>query len=74
MVPLKSRWVTPGFRMAICIPSGIIEVEKRAVQDSAVILRCQRIDIYQSHIYFTGGGAMLRGLDHRIAAQTHYNR
>ncbi|MDJ1480838.1 rod shape-determining protein [Cytophagaceae bacterium YF14B1] len=35
MIPLKNRWATPSFRMAICIPSGITEVEKRAVQDSA---------------------------------------
>lgn len=31
----KSRFFTPRFRMVICIPSGITEVEKRAVKDSA---------------------------------------
>lgn len=31
----KSRFFSPRFRMVICIPSGITEVEKRAVKDSA---------------------------------------
>ena len=31
----KKKWFTPSLRMVICIPSGITEVEKRAVQDSA---------------------------------------
>ncbi len=29
------RWFKPSLRMVICIPSGITEVEKRAVKDSA---------------------------------------
>ncbi|WP_448520879.1 rod shape-determining protein [Schleiferia thermophila] len=32
---LKNRFFTPSLRMVICIPSGITEVEKRAVHDSA---------------------------------------
>ena len=32
---LKKRLFTPSLRMVICIPSGITEVEKRAVRDSA---------------------------------------
>ena len=32
---LKGKMVTPSLRMVICIPSGITEVEKRAVKDSA---------------------------------------
>jgi rod shape-determining protein MreB len=32
---LKKRWFTPSLRMVICIPSGITEVEMRAVRDSA---------------------------------------
>ncbi|MCH8553638.1 MAG: rod shape-determining protein [Schleiferiaceae bacterium] len=32
---LKSRVFAPSLRMVICIPSGITEVEKRAVKDSA---------------------------------------
>ncbi|MDX2191422.1 MAG: rod shape-determining protein [Bacteroidota bacterium] len=31
----KKRFFTPNHRMVICIPSGITEVEKRAVRDSA---------------------------------------
>jgi rod shape-determining protein MreB len=31
----KKRWIRPSLRMVICIPSGITEVEKRAVIDSA---------------------------------------
>ncbi len=30
----RSRWFTPSHRMVVCIPSGITEVEKRAVRDS----------------------------------------
>ena len=35
MIDLSSRFFTPSHRMVICIPSGITEVEKRAVRDSA---------------------------------------
>jgi len=32
---IKKRFFTPSLRMVICIPSGITEVEKRAVYNSA---------------------------------------
>ncbi len=32
---LKKRFITPSLRMVICIPSGITEVEMRAVKESA---------------------------------------
>lgn len=35
MINTGSRFFTPSHRMVICIPSGITEVEKRAVKDSA---------------------------------------
>ena len=35
MIPSKNRFFTPSLKMVICIPSGITEVEKRAVRDSA---------------------------------------
>ncbi|MDW7695206.1 rod shape-determining protein [Flammeovirgaceae bacterium SG7u.111] len=35
MIDTGSRFFTPSHRMVICIPSGITEVEKRAVRDSA---------------------------------------
>jgi rod shape-determining protein MreB len=35
MIDTKKRLFKPSLRMVICIPSGITEVEKRAVKDSA---------------------------------------
>ncbi len=35
MIKPGKSWFTPSLRMVICIPSGITEVEKRAVRDSA---------------------------------------
>ncbi|MAZ41712.1 MAG: rod shape-determining protein [Crocinitomix sp.] len=35
MIHTGNRLITPSLRMVICIPSGITEVEKRAVRDSA---------------------------------------
>jgi rod shape-determining protein MreB len=32
---LKKKWIAPSLRMVICIPSGITEVEMRAVKESA---------------------------------------
>ena len=34
MIHTGSRLITPSLRMVVCIPSGITEVEKRAVRDS----------------------------------------
>ncbi|MCB0697358.1 MAG: rod shape-determining protein, partial [Chitinophagaceae bacterium] len=33
--PKKKPWFPPSWKMVICIPSSITEVEKRAVRDSA---------------------------------------
>jgi rod shape-determining protein MreB len=35
MIPQTNKFIKPQQRMVICIPSGITEVEKRAVRDSA---------------------------------------
>ncbi|MCP4520575.1 MAG: rod shape-determining protein [Cytophagales bacterium] len=35
MIENKPKFLSPSHRMVICIPSGITEVEKRAVRDSA---------------------------------------
>lgn len=35
MIPQKNSLFSPSLKMVICIPSGITEVEKRAVRDSA---------------------------------------
>ena len=40
---LKKRFFTPALRMVICIPSGITEVEKRAVIDSAEHMNAKEI-------------------------------
>ena len=43
----KSRLFPPSLRMVICIPSGITEVEKRAVRDSAEHANAK--DVYLIH-------------------------
>jgi len=35
MLYTKKRWIAPAYKMVICIPSGITQVEKRAVFNSA---------------------------------------
>jgi rod shape-determining protein MreB len=35
MINSGKKWFSPSLKMVICIPSGITEVEKRAVRDSA---------------------------------------
>ncbi|MAQ70007.1 MAG: rod shape-determining protein [Flavobacteriales bacterium] len=42
---LKNRFWTPALRMVICIPSGITEVEKRAVRDSAEIAGAKEVHL-----------------------------
>ena len=44
---LKKRWFTPSLTMVICIPSGITEVEMRAVKESAE--RVNGKDVYLIH-------------------------
>jgi len=44
---LKKKLFTPSLKMVICIPSGITEVEKRAVKDSAE--RVNGKDVYLIH-------------------------
>jgi rod shape-determining protein MreB len=40
---IKKRFLSPSLRMVICIPSGITEVEKRAVIDSAEHMNAKEI-------------------------------
>jgi len=40
---IKSRFFSPSLRMVICIPSGITQVEKRAVIDSAEHMNAKEI-------------------------------
>ena len=35
MIPRKRSLFSPALKMVVCIPSGVTEVEKRAVVDSA---------------------------------------
>jgi rod shape-determining protein MreB len=48
---LKGRFFTPSLRMVICIPSGITEVEMRAVKESA-----ERVNAKEVYIIDIGGG------------------
>jgi len=40
---IKKRFFKPSLRMVICIPSGITEVEKRAVRDSAEHMNAKEV-------------------------------
>ncbi len=40
---IKNRFFKPSLRMVICIPSGITEVEKRAVRDSAEHMNAKEV-------------------------------
>lgn len=50
MVGLRKSLFKPFIRMVICIPSGITEVEKRAVEDSAETLGARRLYLIQEPI------------------------
>jgi rod shape-determining protein MreB and related proteins len=47
MMQGQKKWGSPSLRMLVCIPSGITEVEKRAVQDSAEIAGAK--ELYMIH-------------------------
>jgi rod shape-determining protein MreB len=56
---LKKKWFPPALRMVICIPSGITEVEMRAVKESAERASGIGLDIMQpkgNMIVDIGGG------------------
>lgn len=60
MVPgLKGGMFAPALRMVICIPSGITEVEKRAVKDSAAHINAKDIRL----IYEPMAAAIGVGID-----------
>ncbi len=42
---IKNRFITPSLRMVICIPSGITEVEKRAVYNSAERMKGKEVHL-----------------------------
>src|SRR5690606_3783092 len=43
LVNKGTAWFFPSLRMVVCIPSGITEVEKRAVRDSAEIAGAKEV-------------------------------
>ncbi|HEY1023574.1 MAG TPA: rod shape-determining protein [Sphingobacteriaceae bacterium] len=43
MINKNGKWFFPSLKMVICIPSGITEVEKRAVRDSAEIAGAKEV-------------------------------
>ena len=51
---LKKRFFSPSLRMVVCIPSGITEVEKRAVKDS-----CQHINAKEVKLIYEPMAAAL---------------
>ena len=55
----KKKWIMPTLRMVICIPSGITEVEKRAVQDSARNMNAREVYL----IYEPVAAALGAGID-----------
>ncbi len=56
---LKRRLFSPSLRMVICIPSGITEVEKRAVKDSASHVNAKDVKL----IYEPMAAALGVGID-----------
>ena len=56
---IKGRFFTPSLRMVICIPSGITEVEKRAVKDSAAHINAKDVRL----IYEPMAAAIGVGID-----------
>jgi len=42
---IKDRFISPSLRMVICIPSGITEVEKRAVRNSAEKMKGKEVKL-----------------------------
>lgn len=56
---IKKRIFPPALRMVICIPSGITEVEKRAVRDSAMHMNAKEIHL----IYEPMAAAIGVGID-----------
>ena len=48
---LKKRFFTPALKMVICIPSGITEVEMRAVRESAERVNGKEVYLIPKKIY-----------------------
>lgn len=55
----KKYWVKPNFRMLICIPSGITQVEKKAVKEAAGNVDAKSVEL----IYEPMAAAIGSGID-----------
>lgn len=54
---IRGRFIQPALRIVICIPSGITEVEKRAVKDSALKVNAKEVKlIYEPMAAAIGSG------------------
>ena len=56
--------------IAHCLDKSISKIEEGILKALEITPPELSADIYQTGIYLTGGGALLRGLDKRIAAKT----
>lgn len=56
---IRGRFIQPALRIVICIPSGITEVEKRAVKDSALKVNAKEVKL----IYEPMAAAIGAGID-----------
>ncbi|QNF33785.1 rod shape-determining protein [Adhaeribacter swui] len=58
------------YDMAECLDRSLAKIEDAILKTLEITPPELSSDIHQSGIYLTGGGALLRGLDQRIAAKT----
>ncbi|MDH6253443.1 rod shape-determining protein MreB [Chryseobacterium sp. H1D6B] len=56
---IRGKFIQPALRIVICIPSGITEVEKRAVKDSALKVNAKEVKL----IYEPMAAAIGAGID-----------
>lgn len=56
--------------IAACLDKSLAKIEEAVLRTLEITPPELSSDIHQSGIYLTGGGALLRGLDIRIAART----
>lgn len=68
------KQVTVGYNeIAHCLDKSISKIEEAVLKALEITPPELAADIYRTGIYLTGGGALLRGLDIRIASKTKLN-
>lgn len=70
MTGVPKQIKVPYAEVAECLDKSILKIEEAILKALEVTPPELSGDIYQTGIYLTGGGALLRGLDKRIAART----